>query len=279
MALRLLFLRPMKLPHMKLRRIKFAKSHLSTLLFSMMALGMMVTPRAVNALEQLPLMPQGKRLNGSGGAVRPKIRISEEAKTRLNATIVHHTLSIVYSRTNCDDRTPEACLDHLATLDAEYHPQFAQVSLEKWDAANQEISLAIQRLKDSAVSATSKMLNEKAEVWRMLFNASILVRLGVGKYQEQVMNNQEVKVPGTLRDLNQKGLQRLDLHHQLAFLGPKIYIGHKAVDRSHPEAKAHRLIAQLPLEEIVVPDPNDLSAKVVEKIEASTIRFGQALSK
>lgn len=238
-----------------------------------------LTPGTAFAFDQLPLQKQGHRLNGSGGAVRPKIRLSDEAMARLSATIVNHTLSIVYARSTCDDRTPDACLEHLATLDAEHHPQFAQVSLEKWDAANQEISQAIQRLKDSAISPTAKMLNEKPDLWRMLFNSSILVRLGVGKYQEQVMNDPEVKVPVTLRDLNQKGLQRLELHHQLAFLGTKIYIGHKAVDRSAPDLKVHRMIGQLPLEEIVVQDPNGLSAQVVEKIDASMVRFGQALSR
>ncbi|MDZ4082669.1 MAG: hypothetical protein U1E10_07025, partial [Bdellovibrionales bacterium] len=188
--------------------MKNHKAPLSTLILSMLVAYVVpptVTPTAAMAFDQLPPQQQGHRLNGSGGAVRPKIRISEEAMARLNATIVNHTLSIVYARYNCDDRTPDACLEHLATLDAEHHPQYAQVSLEKWDAANQEISQAIQRLKDSALSPTAKMLNEKPDVWRMLFNTSILMRLGVGKYQDQVMNNPEVKVPGTLRGLSQKG--------------------------------------------------------------------------
>lgn len=108
---------------------------------------------------------------------------------------------------------------------------------------------------------------------------SILVRLSLGKYQEQVLKAPEAKVPVEIRNLNQKGLRHLELHHQLAFLGSKVYFGHKAVDRSPPDLKAHRLIYQLPLQEIVVQEPNGLSTTVFEKIDSSMVRFGQALSK
>lgn len=219
------------------------------------------------------------RLNSPTGNVKQKLLISEEAQQRLKATLVNHTLSIVYARSECENQSPDTCLEQLSSLDAELQPQYAQVSLEKWEPATTEITQAIERLKAAATSPLAKLLNEKADVWKQLFNASILVRLSVGKYLEQVLNNPEEKVPNSIRELHSRGLQRLEFHHQVAFVGSKIYVGHKVVDRTPPEVKAHRLIGKLPLVEIVVPDLNKIGIAVLEKIDASMIQFGQNLSK
>jgi hypothetical protein len=225
---------------------------------------------------------QGFNLNKqlNGGPVRPKFQLSEDARARLGATIVSNTLSIVFARYTCPDLTPDTCLEHLPTLEPDHHPQFAQVSLEKWDVATNEISQALDRLKSTAKNPTALMINEKPEVWKTLFNASIVVRLAVGKFQEQVSYNPEVLVPENLRSLRaKKGIDRLELHHQLVFLGAKIYIGHKAVNRTGDELKAHRLINQTPLVEVDLSKEDQLGELVVTRIKSSMVHFGQALSK
>lgn len=236
---------------------------------------------AVSAMTSLA-SAQGFNLNKqlNGGPVRPKFQLSEEARTRLGATIVSNTLSIVFARHSCPELTPDACLEHLPTLEADHHPQFAQVSLEKWDVATNEISQALERLKSAAENPTALTANEKPEVWKTLFNASIVVRLAVGKYQEQVSYNPEVLVPETLRSLRaKKRIDRLELHHQLVFLGEKVYIGHKAVNRTGDDFKAHRLISQTPLVEVELRETDQLGELVVTRIKSSMVHFGQALSK
>ncbi len=219
-----------------------------------------------------------QRLNG--GPVRPKFQVSEEARARLGTTIVSNTLSIVFARHACAELPPDACLEHLPTLEAEHHPQFAQVSLEKWDMATNEINQALERLKGTAKTPSALLINEKPEVWKMLFNASILVRLAVGKFQEKVSYNQEMLVPEKLRSLRAaKGMDRIELHHQLVFLGEKVYIGHKAVNRTGDDLKAHQLITQTPLAEVDIRDPNLLGEMVVTNIKASMTHFSQVLSK
>lgn len=224
---------------------------------------------------------QGFYLNKplNGGAVRPRFQMSEEARERLGATIVSHTLSIVYARHACADLAPDACLDHSANLEASHRPQYAQVSLEKWDLATQEITQALNRIKQSASSPTEKFLNEKPEVWKLLFNVSILVRLTVGKFAEEVKQNPEANIPNQLRNLRaQKHMDRLEIHHQLVFLGEKVFIGHKAVDRTGDDFKAHRLISQMPLSEVDLRETDQLGELVVTRIKSSMVHFGQALS-
>jgi hypothetical protein len=225
---------------------------------------------------------QGFSLNKQldGGSVRPKVQLSKEARARLDATIISNTLSIAFARYACADLTPEACLEHLPTLESDHHPQFAQVSLEKWDVATKEISQALERLKSNAKTPTALMINEKPEVWKTLFNASIVVRLAVGKFQEQVSYNPELLVPEKLRNLRApKGIDRLELHHQLVFFGEKVYIGHKAINRTGDDLKAHRLINQTPLVEVDLSKEDQLGELVVTRIKASMVHFGQALSR
>ncbi len=249
-----------------------------------------LSPIPSSADSVFPSQPSQKRNNFdvslnsqfrlNGGPFRQKHQLSGEARARLGNTFVSNTLSVVFARYACVELSPDACLEHLSTQDAESQPQYAQVSLEKWDAASQEINEALERLKQTAQSPTAIAVNGKQEVWKMLFNSSILVRLAVGKFEEQVTSNPEVLVPEQIRSLGiRKGLRRLELHHQLVFIGEKAYISHKAVNRTGDDPKAHKLIGQIPLVEVDLRDPNKLGEIVVTNIKLSMVQFGQILGK
>lgn len=201
------------------------------------------------------------------GVGRGKLRISDEMKLRLEATVVRNGLAVSFSNLTCGDLNTESCLEKSRSPDGSFTTVRASLDLDSWSESNTEI--------DRALSEFTTDNDDRITLKR----SAILIRLVVGKMQEQINLNPANIVPESLLELSSKsGIQALELHHHVILLRDRVILSSIAVNRTADDYKLHRAILQLPPSEIPLDKSNpDLGKAAQWAIEQAVSEFGRRL--
>lgn len=249
--------------------------NLLALLFVGAGLTLGNSTEAYAAPEAAPADFQVRPLRLKPGVGQGKLRINEDMKRRLEATIVRNGLAVSFSDIVCGDMKTEDCFEQTRSLDPSLHPTRASLNLDSWAESASEIDRALLEF----TSERNDRQAERAANRLDLKKAAVLIRLVVGKIQEQIDLNPEPLVPESLRDLaSSAGVRSLELHHNIILFRDRVVLASIAVNRTAPDYKLHRpLLALAPVEIKLNGEQNELGKAVQWAVQQSIEEFGRQL--
>ncbi len=246
-------------------RTMSTKSRIASLMGLVLLLG--VSYHAQAQQEQAPLGFNVKPLRMKPGMGQGKIRIADEMKRRLEATIVRNGLAVSFSNIVCGEMKTDACFEKTRSMDPSLHPIRASLNLDSWAESSTEIDRAL-----------SEFTADEAERLA-LKKSAILIRLVVGKLQEQINLNPTPLVPESLQSLaSTTGVRAHELHHNVILFRDRVVLSSIAVNRTAPDYKMHRPVLTLPPVEITLDgERSDIGKAVQWAVQQSIEEFGRQL--
>ncbi len=217
--------------------------------------------------QQAPIEFNVKPFQLKPGVGQGKLRIADDMKRRLEATIVRNGLAVSFSNIACGELKTEVCFEKTRSMDQSLHPIRASLNLDSWAESTAEIDRAL-----------AEFTTDDAERLA-LKKSAVLIRLVVGKLQEQIDLNPTPLIPDGLQSLaSTTGVRALEIHHNVIIFRDRVVLSSIAVNRTAPDYKLHRPILTLPPVEITLDgERSDLGKAVQWAVQQSIEEFGRQL--